>query len=99
MDRARFDLLAKQLLEKQYRNENTRRTYNQKKKKGKKLPKNYECSLTYVAKPKMRACDDCSIVSTNSVKSIYIEDLSNGLRRWIKRCSECGKKFNISKRK
>ena len=99
MDRAKFQHLANQLLDTQYKNPNSRNTYNQKKKRGKPLPKISEDNLTYVAKPKLRACDDCSIITTNSVKSIYIEEQINGTRRWMKRCLECKKRFIISKSK
>ena len=97
MDKERFEKITQALLERTVKNNQYRRKLERMARQGKPLPEPYEDCLTWIAKPQMRACEDCSIISTNNLKHIQLEKTSTGLK-WIKQCDECGKKIPLSPR-
>lgn len=92
MDRQRFEKIASELLEQTVKNPKYRRKLEIMAQRGQRLPNTYEDCVTWIAKPKMTACEDCPIISTNNLKHIEWTKNNNGQGRWMKRCDECGKK-------
>ena len=95
MDRQRFDKIAGELVERGIKNSPYGKKLKRLFEQGKPLPDSYEDSLTWRAKPRMRPCEDCTIISTNNLKHIEIIRTKNGVE-WIKKCDECGKKMPFS---
>lgn len=92
MDRQRFEQITAELLERTVKNPKYRRKLELMAARGQELPETYEDCLTWIAKPRMKACEDCPVISTNNLKHITLEEVEDGERRWFKRCDECGKK-------
>jgi len=102
MDRQRFEAITAELLEWAPRSSKYRQRLERDKRRGRALPESYDECKTWVAKPKLRACEDCEIISACSEKTISLERTSAGLQ-WFKRCEECGEKslfqqFNINRK-
>lgn len=92
MDRQRFEQITKELLERTVKNPKYRRKLELMSSRGQELPKTYDDCLTWIAKARMKACEDCPVISTNTIKHIILEEDQYGIKRWMKRCDECGKK-------
>lgn len=92
MDRQRFEKIKIELCEKTVRNGKYRQKMKLLAKRGKPLPESYEECLTWIAKEKLQPCEDCSLITTNSLKTFSYQRDRQGTGRWYKRCDECGKK-------
>lgn len=92
MDRQRFEQITAELLERTVKNSKYRRKLEIMAARGQELPEPYEDCLTWIAKPRMKSCEDCPVISTNNLKHIEWIKNNNGVGRWYKRCDECGKK-------
>ena len=99
MDRERFAKITNELLERTVKNPRYRRKLELMMRRGEELPEPYEDCLTWIAKPRMRACDECPIISANTTKHIVLEQDRDGKQRWYKKCDECGKKSHFHKEK
>lgn len=87
MDRQRFEAITAELMERAPRSRQYRERLERDKKRGRKIPECYEECMGLIVKPKLRACEDCEIISACSEKTISFE---NG--QWWKKCLECGEK-------
>jgi len=91
MDRQRFDAITAELMEWAPRSSKYRQRLERDKRRGRELPESYNECMTWVAKPKLRPCEDCEIISACSEKTISLEQTEEGLQ-WWKKCEECGEK-------
>jgi hypothetical protein len=99
MDPNIFEKYSKSLLHRAYRCSITERKHKQLQEKGQPVPKLDEEGYVYKARPKMRSCDDCNLVSENTIKHYVLEHDKDNKPYWRKRCDECGKIILLKQKK
>ena len=89
MDKRRYEILTKDLLEKTYKTRAGRTRAARLKRLG-IVEEAYDESQVLKVKPRPQHCEDCDLIIVNTLKVIYRDEKKPN--RWIKRCAECGEK-------